>query len=417
MSHFTVLVIVPHTIFKRVPDYHLDQPRTGLLYSWIEQQLAPFDENREVAAYSRACYCREAAAYQAASTLADAAIQRAGLPPLDTLRKQYHNLPDSERTEERWQLMSYPYNRRRKLAAALAAPQPDGPFVTECPNCGGTGVYRSQYPQNVWRWTNAQGQEVGITTGDEILPNLRPTSSPSEFLQGEEAVAGGSFLDVQGLHTEAQSTADAGDAPPVVPQSKVQPDDKGIRSNAEGSELPLRDMRDDRGRSAEGPVRGSQPHDGTDSGPALHSMQRNAGPDERPTDAAEESGEIPGTAQLVTRHLIGGAKWDWWRIGGRWDGAILSADIAQARTTCHGFNFEDANELPRYNYAQLKTLLAEEQLFIPFAVLTPDGTWHEKGKMGWWAIVTDEQDNWHAQVAELYARHADDYGVVVDCHI
>lgn len=33
------------------------------------------------------------------------------------------------------------------------------------------------------------------------------------------------------------------------------------------------------------------------------------------------------------------------------------------------------------------------QCDIPFAILTADG-WAEKGQMGWWAVVTDEKDDW-----------------------
>lgn len=84
-------------------------------------------------------------------------------------------------------------------------------------------------------------------------------------------------------------------------------------------------------------------------------------------------------------------KWDWYQIGGRWSGA------------CHedGLNIFKAKELKSGT----------------FAVVTPDGEWHEKGKMGWFAIVTDEDANWDKQCKELVAQHGDNYAVLVDCHI
>lgn len=55
----------------------------------------------------------------------------------------------------------------------------------------------------------------------------------------------------------------------------------------------------------------------------------------------------------------------------------------------------------------------------PFAVVTPDGQWHQKGDMGWWGMARNEQpkDEWKAQVESLLAAHQRCVAVVVDCHI
>jgi len=29
---------------------------------------------------------------------------------------------------------------------------------------------------------------------------------------------------------------------------------------------------------------------------------------------------------------------------------------------------------------------------MPFAVVTPDGQWHEKGRMGWFGLVANEKE-------------------------
>lgn len=56
---------------------------------------------------------------------------------------------------------------------------------------------------------------------------------------------------------------------------------------------------------------------------------------------------------------------------------------------------------------------------VPFAVVK-DGQWHERGKMGWWGCVSDEQDHdaWCAKVSELLdGLPPDTLVTMVDCHI
>jgi hypothetical protein len=106
------------------------------------------------------------------------------------------------------------------------------------------------------------------------------------------------------------------------------------------------------------------------------------------------------------------AKWDWWVIGGRWNGEIRGAP----RNDETGFNFGA-------EYHQLaENLLPVSQLehrLTCFAVVTPDGSWHERGHMGMWAIVTGEkeQDAWDKEVMALLQQHQGDLLVGVDCHI
>ena len=56
---------------------------------------------------------------------------------------------------------------------------------------------------------------------------------------------------------------------------------------------------------------------------------------------------------------------------------------------------------------------------IPFAIVK-DGKWYEKGKMGWWGMVSDEQlgVDWHSQAKMLMEDLPDDTLLtIVDCHI
>lgn len=52
-----------------------------------------------------------------------------------------------------------------------------------------------------------------------------------------------------------------------------------------------------------------------------------------------------------------------------------------------------------------------------FAVLK-DGIWHERGNMGWWAIVTDEKDDWPTKFQSLWDSIDDEETLtIIDCHI
>lgn len=119
-----------------------------------------------------------------------------------------------------------------------------------------------------------------------------------------------------------------------------------------------------------------------------------------------------GTGQRTTTYNPK-AKWDWWRIGGRWNGEIKGTP----QNSRDGFNFGAAYESLESNCAPVRELMERE--VIPFAVVTPDGEWHERGEMGWWAIVTNEKDDvcWTDIVMDIYRKYPDHLAVGCDLHI
>lgn len=95
------------------------------------------------------------------------------------------------------------------------------------------------------------------------------------------------------------------------------------------------------------------------------------------------------------------SKWDWYEIGGRWDGSLVNKDN------------KNTNEdyVCQINWNETCT---------PFAFIKPNGVWQEKGEMGWWAIVSNEKesDDWKKEFNEFVKNLSDDVMVtVVDCHI
>lgn len=115
-------------------------------------------------------------------------------------------------------------------------------------------------------------------------------------------------------------------------------------------------------------------------------------------------------------------EWDWYRIGGRWDGCLPST--VGVPSTDGGFNFDDVHEQLGNNVCLTQQLVAfknEEggQGYLFFAFIDLKGKWHEKGDMGWWAVVTDEKDAsiWRQECMGYYKDHPDHKVVMVDAHV
>lgn len=111
------------------------------------------------------------------------------------------------------------------------------------------------------------------------------------------------------------------------------------------------------------------------------------------------------------------ARWDWWVVGGRWDGWLTE--------THHPGRPQGLNAIPFGQPLSENSVPTEELLklgsaaTIPFALVTPDGEWHQKGRMASWAFVLNEKPmaEWHQEVLKLYKQHFDTIAVMLDCHI
>ena len=129
------------------------------------------------------------------------------------------------------------------------------------------------------------------------------------------------------------------------------------------------------------------------------------------------------------------SKWDWYTIGGRWDGLIENnrCTVKELKDSFIDFSKEDEKELIKkykddYNkyleYEKEKTLrnrgeksikfseyLDLHKNFSAYAVLTYDSRWYDSR----WH---DKTDNWSEDFKNLINECPDDYYVtVVDCHI
>jgi hypothetical protein len=141
------------------------------------------------------------------------------------------------------------------------------------------------------------------------------------------------------------------------------------------------------------------------------------------------------------------SKWDWWVIGGRWQGDLdpdydyekdernwETCDLCNGTgdrkdltpaswkkecggcNGCHGKGTKIKWTLAPHEVGNIK-LVSEILDYVPFAIVTPDGRWHEKGNMGWWGIVSDEQENWSAIAKRILQEHQSCVAVLCDLHI
>ena len=153
------------------------------------------------------------------------------------------------------------------------------------------------------------------------------------------------------------------------------------------------------------------------------------------------------------------SKWDWYVVGGRWDGCLPIKNRNKNNENCDIFddNYEDNScqikdvefkkeitgeeqdrlkvkyeELttkgdfytPEYyqrRYPTFESYLENELTFSTYALLTSDGTWHEPGAMGWFGISSAEPEdeiNFKNSYDSLIAKEdPENYFVLVDCHI
>lgn len=77
-----------------------------------------------------------------------------------------------------------------------------------------------------------------------------------------------------------------------------------------------------------------------------------------------------------------------------------------------------------FSYGIEKEMTKEDYInkgseFCTFAVVWPDGQWYERGSMGWWAAVSNEDEAWGKKYKERFLDKADPEWTltIVDCHI
>lgn len=95
------------------------------------------------------------------------------------------------------------------------------------------------------------------------------------------------------------------------------------------------------------------------------------------------------------------SKWDWYVVGGRWNGWITGDQYTGDRV--------------KDNLATTEQAL--ERDVIPHAIVTPDGHWHERGQLGWFAVLITENDGWDERARSILAAYPGHHLLILDAHI
>jgi len=108
------------------------------------------------------------------------------------------------------------------------------------------------------------------------------------------------------------------------------------------------------------------------------------------------------------------SKWDWWVIGGRYDGVITG----NYQSSYNGFNFGAQHQTLQNNIVDIEELIDNYDRY-PFAIVTPKGEWFERGEMGWFGCVSNEKENdlWESQCKAILNTYKDCLAVGCDLHI
>jgi hypothetical protein len=148
-----------------------------------------------------------------------------------------------------------------------------------------------------------------------------------------------------------------------------------------------------------------------------------------------------GTGRLATTSNPEG-KWDWYRVGGRYQGALTGFDPEEdpdnweTCSRCSGTGqHPDAAGEDRCGWCQgrgkrLKDFpywkpywgdsipaAAVRPDFVSYAVVTPLGEWHEREQIpSWDPRREDAEEAWKNQVRALLAQYRDCFATILDCH-
>lgn len=139
------------------------------------------------------------------------------------------------------------------------------------------------------------------------------------------------------------------------------------------------------------------------------------------------------------------SKWDWYSFGGRWGDNDFGPTLKDSKFLRDAEELEEDEQFwndwvlqknpekcekavlmykPQYyldKYKDLETYMKAKKYNMPYAILTPDGVWHEPGKMGWFDSLGTSQEelDFEINAYERYVKPLDQNlpCVLVDCHI
>lgn len=173
MSHFVMGVIVPKNV------ENVDQ--------YIDNLLAPYDEQLEVAPYMTRCYCVGDIARKDAHNIASKSTKS-----IEQCRDEYWKMPELDRPE--WDEFIKPYITA-KDEAFNKHPLKDSPDG-DCEECHGTGEYSTTYNEDShWDWFQVGGRWTGMWA------DYDPSTDPDNIEECATCNGTGMRMDDLGIET------------------------------------------------------------------------------------------------------------------------------------------------------------------------------------------------------------------------
>lgn len=156
-------------------------------------------------------------------------------------------------------------------------------------------------------------------TREEVLSALREDEGPRELPPSVEKSRRSLHLLLR-LHERAQLRENTGTPASLAPKAEIRVDagDGGRTSPTTGS--VVRDLQEGSEGAKVEVACGSLPQDGQDSRSPLWEVQHDVGSRGGQLRLAWCGSEISHPPHELTRNTLGGSKWDWWTVGGRWRG-------------------------------------------------------------------------------------------------
>lgn len=118
------------------------------------------------------------------------------------------------------------------------------------------------------------------------------------------------------------------------------------------------------------------------------------------------------------------SEWDWYQIGGRWCGLLKLKDGAFGKTGERSWaTIDDDIAEDMVDMAKVRDIDWDSMNdFTTYAVITPDGKWHSKGKMGWFGFSSESENDaelWKQTYKQNFIDTANpEWNItIVDCHI
>ncbi len=254
--------------------------------------------------------------------------------------------------------------------------------------------------------------QVESISGNEILSPMLTRETITRFFDSNKK-PGWKVQLLQCLSKGEEQEKNSGVTPEVAFNAEVQNHPEGIYDDVSRTEGSLSHMQPTREEQEMVSCRSlSQNWEEQES--FMHSLQHQLGAAGGELRIVRCNERLPHKPHVVSKNLIGGSKWDWYLLGGRWSGMIklkegASGEIGEPGSGGNETGIDQAMKGDIANLDELST----------FAVLK-DGEWFERGKMGWWGSVSNGKDVelWKSELQKLVHDLPDETLIsIYDCHI